>query len=192
MTQQQRGFTLLEILLVLSLLGVLLALVGGAILGANRAVAKAGHYTERLDEVRAAQDFLRRAIGQALPLDDGQQRVFIGSAQTMAFMAPLSANLGGGIVLHSLALHGRHLDVALSQNGQPWGEPQVLLHQVRRLQFSYRGYSPKGELTAWLDNWPWPGRLPRTVQIAAQLGGPVPWTTESVTLRLDLSTVAGQ
>lgn len=192
MKHRQGGFTLLEILLVLSLLGALLALVGGAILGANRAVDKAGHYTEQLDEVRAAQAFLRRSIGQALPLGDGQERVFVGSAQGMTFMAPLSASLGGGIYQHTLTLHGQRLVVAISQGGQAWGEPQVLLHQVRDLHFTYRGYSPKGELTDWLETWPWPGRLPRTVQIAAQLGGPVPWTTESVTLRLDLSTVAGQ
>ncbi|WP_287815832.1 prepilin-type N-terminal cleavage/methylation domain-containing protein [Pseudomonas sp.] len=192
MKARQRGFTLLEILLVLSLLGVLLALVAGAILGANRAVAKAEHYTERLDEVCAAQAFLRRAVGQALPLDDGQQRVFVGSEQAMAFMAPLSANLGGGIYWHTLSLHGQRLEVAITQGGQAWGEPQVLLHQVRGLHLSYRGYSPKGQLSDWLATWPWPGRLPRAVRIDAQLGGPVPWTVESVTLRLDLSTVAGQ
>ena len=37
---RERGFTLLEILVVLSLLAVLLVLLSGALLGANRAVSK--------------------------------------------------------------------------------------------------------------------------------------------------------
>lgn len=63
MTRTQRGFTLLEVLLVISLLGVLLVLVAGALLGANRAVLEAERYTVNLDEVRAAQAFLRSSIG---------------------------------------------------------------------------------------------------------------------------------
>lgn len=54
---RQTGFTLLEILVVLSLLGVLLGLVGAALVGANRATAKAERFSTRLDEVRAAQGF---------------------------------------------------------------------------------------------------------------------------------------
>ena len=69
MKARQQGFTLLEIMIVLSLLGVLLTLVGGALLGANRAVLKAQRYTVSLDEMRAAQQFLRTAISEALPLD---------------------------------------------------------------------------------------------------------------------------
>ena len=73
MKARSHGFTLLEVLVVLSLLGVLLSLIAGAILGANRAMAKAERYSMALDEVRASQNFLRTALGQALPLNLAKQ-----------------------------------------------------------------------------------------------------------------------
>lgn len=108
----QRGFTLLEVLLVISLLGVLLVLVAGALLGANRAVLKAERYTVNLDEIRAAQAFLRSSIAQALPLDtsgedDVNSGFFEGSAQQLRFVATLPGELGGGIQVHSLSSRGR-------------------------------------------------------------------------------------
>ncbi|WP_249675929.1 prepilin-type N-terminal cleavage/methylation domain-containing protein [Pseudomonas abieticivorans] len=189
--KRQQGFTLLEILVVLSLLAVLLMLVGGAIVGASRAVAKAERYTVRLDEMRATQNFLRRAIGQALPLDfprpgSGQRVVFLGSAQALSFIAPMSSSLGGGLQLHQVMLHGRQLQVSFAG-----GEPQVLLHQVRDLQLAYRGYTPTGQGTGWVSAWPWPARLPQAVRIEAQVDGAVPWVTQSVSLRLDLSSAPG-
>ncbi len=200
----QGGFTLLEILFVLTLLGVLMALVGGALLGANRAVLKAQRYTVSLDEMRAAQGFLRGSISQALPLDTSEDDsegsgFFIGSAQRLQFVATLPGELGGGIQLHTLQVKDRNLQIAFEQvqstaNGttaKPWGEPQVLVHGVDELQLSYRGVTPKGEATGWLSDWPWPGRLPRAVRIDARVKGPVPWLTEVVALRLDLSGGAG-
>ncbi|MFJ4143856.1 prepilin-type N-terminal cleavage/methylation domain-containing protein [Pseudomonas sp. NPDC089734] len=204
----QRGFTLLEILLVLSLLGVLLVLVGGALLGANRAVLKAERYTVSLDEVRATQAFLRSSIGQALPLDTSDDDsvsngFFEGSAHQLQFVATLPGELGGGIQRHTLQLSGeqgqRDLQVTFEQikssvGGtvvQPWGEPQILLHDVQALTFSYRGLSPKGKPTGWLNEWPWPSRLPGAVRIDMQLNGPVGWVSEVVALRLDLSGGVG-
>lgn len=191
-----RGFTLLEVLIVLSLLGVMLTLIGAAISGANRAMAKAERYSTRLDEVRATQNFLRNAVGQALPLAAGkpgeaQQAMFQGDGQHMNFYAPLPATLGGGLYLHRISLVGHRLQVDLQRlQGealQPLGDPQVLLHQVQAVQLSYRGLSPKGEATGWLAQWPWPGRLPRSVRIDVQLAGAVPWPRQSINLRLDLS-----
>nr|WP_178117334.1 general secretion pathway protein GspJ [Pseudomonas sp. PB100] len=191
-------------MIVLSLLGVLLTLVGGALLGANRAVLKAQRYTVSLDEMRAAQQFLRTAISEALPLDvtedDSQvDGFFTGEPQRMQFVATLPGVLGGGIQRFTLQLTGpeapRDLQVAfarfesLAQVSVPASrsEPQVLIRGVEDLQLSYRGLSPKGQATGWISAWPWPKRLPYAVRIAARVNGPVPWVTQVVALRLNLS-----
>lgn len=195
MKRQQRGFTLLEVLVVISLLGLLLTLIGAALSGANRVMAKAERYSSRLDEVRSSENFLRSAIAQALPLAAGkpgqaQSPMFQGDTQSLSFYAPLPATLGGGVYRHQVSLAKGRLQVTLQRlQGevlQPAREPQVLLQQVKSVQISYRGQSPSGA-GAWLDHWPWPGRLPRAVRIDAQLAGAIVWPMQVIRLRLDLS-----
>ncbi|EIK94457.1 general secretion pathway protein J [Pseudomonas sp. M47T1] len=192
----QGGFTLLEILVVLSLLGILAGLVGTALVSANRATAKAERFSTRLDEVQAAQHYLRRAISQALPLATGSPVAkpprFIGAPEQLTFHGPLPDSIGGGLYQQQLTLSGHRLLVTFArldgQAAQRFGEPQVLLRDVRALALSYRGRSPLGQDSGWVANWPWPERLPKAVRIQATLAGGVPWVTEQVNLRLDLAS----
>ena len=140
MKRHHRGFTLLEVLVVISLLGVLLTLIGAAIAGANRAMAQAERYSSRLDEVRSTQNFLRSATGQALPLAAGtpgesQSPIFQGDTDSLRFYAPLPATVGGGIYRHQVSLVEGRLQVSLrrlqGETLQLAREPQVLLQQVK-------------------------------------------------------------
>ena len=195
-----QGFTLLEMLLALALLGVLMGLLGTALIGANRALLKGDRYSQRLEQIRSSQNFLHRALEGALPVEipttgDETIRVFDGQPQRLVFAAGLNSALGGGIELHTLEVvtEGGHQSLHVRfdqlQRGatQPWGQPQVLLDDMHDLRLSYRGRDERGRRTDWLPRWPWPARLPQAVRIDLRSEGPVPWVAQVVALRLELS-----
>lgn len=192
------GFTLIEVLLAISLMAILLVLVGTALTATRKTVATTERFTQRLDEVRAAQQFLRRELQQivALPIDtqaSGAAAVFQGEGSEMRYVSSLPAHLGGGLYLQTLGLGNREaepwLEVQLTQltgpaSRRPWGEPQRLLSQVQGLRFSYRGLDAHGRLTAWLPRWPWPERLPLAIDVTLKSKGPIAWPPLQVALRL--------
>lgn len=204
MRRQGGGVTLLEMLFSLVLLAVLMGLVGTALIGANHALVKGERYSQRLEQVRASQDFLHRALQDALPVEmpgaDGEHvQVFEGESQRLVFAAGLNSALGGGLQVHTLELvnQGGHqaLQVRFAQilpgGLRPWGQPQVLLEDVHDLRLSYRGRDGRGHVTGWLPRWPWPARLPLAVRIELGSGNQVRWAPQVVALRLDLSGQQG-
>lgn len=205
----QAGFSLLEVLAALALLALLLVGVYGGVRTATRSVRAGDAAIERLDQIRSAQQLLRRELAQAMmvPLDhndQGDRLYFIGGGRQLSFVAPLPGFLGKlGPQLQQISLQktaqGDTLELVarfatLSPDGSapsPLGQPEVLLQGIRSGRFSYRGRDLKGQPGPWQDEWPDGRWLPVLVRIELTLDGGGDWPVFEVPLRIDPSANRG-
>ena len=199
--KRQAGFTLLEVLASLVLLALLLVGVYSGIRTATHSVSSGSAAIERMDQVRSAQQFLRRELAQSLtqPIgrtDHGDPLYFVGSPHEMRYVAPLPGYLGKlGPQLQQLRLiddghGGQRLELSLAllppdgQAPQPLGDPQVLLDHIKDGSFSYRGVDQKGAAVGWSPEWADGRLLPQLVRVELQVSGTVEWPQLDVPLRV--------
>ncbi|MDF3202954.1 prepilin-type N-terminal cleavage/methylation domain-containing protein [Pseudomonas sp. 1912-s] len=190
-----RGFTLFEVMISISLLGVLFLLVSSAFFSANRMVGSTERYALRVDEIRASQHFLREALQgvRAIfwPVEMGENgKVFEGDFHRIRFAAPAPASVGERLKIYQLesskiGISEFQLQISFFEldSLKPWGKTQVLMRDLRQVQLSYSGLDERNTNTGWLAKWPWPERLPQFVRIEIEVDGPVPWPSMTVALR---------
>ncbi|RDI98696.1 general secretion pathway protein GspJ [Dyella solisilvae] len=203
------GFTLLEVLGALALLALLLIGVYSGVRTATHAVRSGEAGIQRQDQVRSAQQFLRRELAQAraVPLsydDKGNPVFFTGDAHTMRFVAPLPGYLGKlGPQLQELTLvsngkGGQRLEARFAlmppdgSAPRPLGEPEVLVDGIRDGSFSYRAPDTEQGRGDWHDHWGDVRTMPRIVRIAMRLDGTTGWPQLDAPLRVDASAMQGQ
>jgi len=205
-----RGFSLLEVLLAITLLALLIAGAYSGIRAAANAMRAGEAAIDRADRLRTAQEFLRHQLSRILPLSyaqndaDGTNYVFEGKDQFMRFVAPMPGYLShGGPYVQTLelargkdGLQLRFADAML--NGfdvQKFKssdvEPVVLLDHIRDGRFEYRTIDDQGELTNWSSDWSNPGLTPLMVRIRLNMqpGVQMPWPVLDVPLMLNAGAV---
>lgn len=203
-----RGFTLMEILAAMVLLSLLMLAVFSGIRIAMHSVRFGQQFTARTDAVRAAQDFVRRELAQAIRQpwgvnDDRSAIVFTGGPEQMQYVAPLPGYLGRlGPQLQTLKLvpendgDGYRLQVSFAllppdgSKPQPFGKPQVLLTGIRSGQFSYRGRDRRQRPTDWTERWETSDRTPVLVRLDLKLRHG-DWPLMLAPIRVDASAVRG-
>jgi general secretion pathway protein J len=177
------GFTLVELLVSLTLLGLIsLALVGGLRFGL-RAWTTSDERVEQLNQVQAVQDFLRRRVDEATlfdrpKIDPDAPPPFAGSPERLSFVAPLPAHLGvGGFHYFTLGLADGEegtllmLDWRLYRPGEEEdAEPGVsgtatLLERVEAIALDYYGAQRAGGEPDWFADWDAAAGLPQLVRL---------------------------
>jgi general secretion pathway protein J len=202
------GFTLLELLVAITLLGVLMA----ALFGALRLGARVWETGEaRLDEsarLQVVQGFLRRQLGQAMPVanladDPAAVLRFAGEPDRLRFVGLLPEHLDAGayrmeLVVREPAQAGTPGDLvirwrALNLTGEadppPNTEERVLIERVERLEIAYFGASAADPEPRWWRQWRRQSSLPTLIRLRVRFeeGDGRAWPELMVAPMIDLA-----
>jgi general secretion pathway protein J len=175
------GFTLIEVLVSLSLLAFGLALTFGTLRGATGSSERAEQVAQRDERLRAVQGFLRRELSMALPIafefdqSSGEATLFRASSAKVEYVAEMPGYLSrGGPYLQTLSVvhgeHGLQLQFGsqlLTTDGPVKDEraPEVLLDGISEAEFSFRGLDETGHPGSWQSDWPQTSQLPPLIRL---------------------------
>jgi general secretion pathway protein J len=182
------GFTLLEVVVALSLLAVAITLGLGTLRAATQATARAEATAQREERLRAVQGLLRRQVGGAMPMamaidpESGEAQLWLGESDEIEFVAAMPGYLSrGGPHVQTLTIEsgpdGRRLMFQhrmLTPDGalEPEREPAVLLDGIAEASFQFRSLDDRGRAGSWQDEWRLRASLPPQVRLRVRFTDP--------------------
>jgi general secretion pathway protein J len=186
-TRRQTGFTLLELLIAMTLLGFILALLFSGFRLASRSWDAVDARLERTTQEEMARAVARRLLIQMQPirwkkaLD--QPIAFVGEPNRIVFIAPLSGQAGvSGLRVIEIGASGgnqgseRSATLVLKQgplrrdaenfvDTLTGTKEHLLLDDLSAVQFDFFGPAKKDDPPQWQTTWVNPTELPRLVRI---------------------------
>jgi general secretion pathway protein J len=169
--RRERGFTVVELLIGLTILGLLVAALAAVLDSARRMFATAGHSIQMLEETALVRRLLRETLSQVTTTPNGQASTFVGDAHGLSVLAP------GPRVLASAAPVTLTLGPDSDNNGlvAVWQRApndasaawpaRRLVAADRQVRFAYFSAS-----AGWIDRWSDPSP-PKLVRVEIGGGG---------------------
>ena len=195
-----RGFTLVELLVVLTLLSLMVLAMASALRTVAQSQERVDHKLTRIDDYRLAVDFIRDTLGsisarrQARSLDEkASPYLFAAAPDSVAWVGVMPARYGsGGRHFFRLGLENIDAQSHLVLRFAPWqpeatafpdwasADSRVLADDVQALALRYE--NDLQEPPAWGTEWAEPAQLPSRIalDIATASGD---WPTLVVPLR---------
>jgi len=186
------GFTLIELVIALSLLVVMLGLLWGSLNFAVRSWDTGEARAAQAAERRLSDNFLRREMASLFPMrwkdELAVKLAFEGEKDRLRFVSTRAAGATKpGISLVGLALEQskdfRNRDLVMRRalpqadakdfSALGDGDRTVLMPGVENVEFAYFGTDNDLVEGKWLDSWPPGTRIPQLVRMRVRLQGGV-------------------
>lgn len=206
------GFTLVELLLAITLMSILLGLTYSGLRAATQSSQRGELLLAAGGELRASHQFIRRQLNQMLPLSFAEideteplRIVFQGDATHIQYVAPMPGYLGSGgpqvqlievvngdnggsVVQFSHALLQGYTEDRLYER-----DPVILLESVNSAGFEFLGRDEEGELTGWSTTWDTEEILPVAVRLDLKFseGLNLRWPDLAARVRVDEQALQG-
>ena len=188
---RQRGFTLVEILVALSVATLLVSLVYGAVRVGQRSAAALTNKSEQTEAMHLGWQYLHNAVGHARPYNDdegaGERSGFEGTSGNLVLHADVSTYVGlSGLVRVELGTrqgeHGQHLVIIRTSVSSPEDEDEplpseqaVLVDSLEWLKLAYFGAKTRGNTPIWHSSWTQVRHLPNLIRISVKPKGSRAW-----------------
>jgi len=177
-----RGFTLLELLISIAILGVIILIVGGALRLGARSVESGERKIEYLERIRASLNIIDSQIQSEVPItydEDGAKKYYFkGGIDSMQFSTNYSiwsGQRGYVIVTYRVesASHGNGQVLYASEGniGTNENRETKLLEAFDRIYFEYFYRDPTEQQGRWIEQWTDTTKLPEKIRLHLVKGG---------------------
>ena len=202
MIARKQGFTLLEVLIGMSLLAVMMLLLFASLRICVQNWNAGENKIAQVSQRAIVQNFFQSKLYATLPLYadffEEEQFSFQGNQQQLQFVAPMPSSVGKlGIQLFTLGLQpskenkGSDLHVDIQpffpkKEDEEWDEEKVvILKNIQTLRYGYYGPDQAGDDPEWHEEWLEKSSLPALVSVEIQLTNGEVWPQVVVALKID-------
>jgi len=205
--KRQQGFTLLEVIVVFTLLAMIMAMIFSGIDSGRRTAEKGEKRITAINEIRVVQNILRHQLSRAMGIgvtesEEGELLKFVGDDRSMMFVSQMPGYLGtGGPHIQKLELvtadggqvlqysHGliSNYDDENEMSAFDEAEPIVLLENIREGAFAFVELDEEGLPTDWVSEIENPANMPLMVQMDLTMNNQAreSWPLFQVAVQLD-------
>ncbi len=197
-----RGFTLIEVLIAMTLLSIMVVLLFGSLKICAESWGNGESKITDVNEIAVVYNFFQRDLSVAKPLWNDlspEERTFSfqGKAQSLQFVSAFPASAGRpGLQLFSLFLQeeedddGQVIKVTLTPffpiaEGEEWHKEEVsLIKHVSEFTLTYFGSVDGVSEGSWVEEWTNKNALPRLVKINIKLENGIYWPEMIIDLKI--------